>query len=72
MNEFEIIYWPECQELMEEEGFNENSTLIEPNESIGIGSCTYLVCKDWLDSLKQKKGTVKAARVLREIIEETE
>ena len=37
---------------MEEEDFDENATLIEPNDSMGIGSSTYLVDKEWLDSLE--------------------
>lgn len=51
MGDFAIITWPEIQELMDMEGFNENATLIEPNSHMGIDSCTYLVDKDWLESL---------------------
>lgn len=51
MNKYEIYGWPDVQELMEVEGFRENSTLIVPNENIGIGSSTYLVSVEWLKSI---------------------
>jgi len=54
MEDYEIIEWPDIQAFMELDGFEENSTLIEPNESMGIGSSTYLVKKEWLDSLKME------------------
>ena len=53
MENFEIIGWPEIQDYMELEDFEENSTLIVPNESIGIGSSTYLVDKEWLEELEE-------------------
>lgn len=52
MEDFDIIGWPDIQYYMNEEGFNENATLIEPNENMGIGSSTYLINKEWLKSLK--------------------
>lgn len=52
MEEYEIIGWPEIQAFMDLEGFDENSTLIEPNDNMGIGDSTYLIDKDWLESLK--------------------
>lgn len=52
MEDYEIIEWPDIQAFMELDGFKENSTLIEPNESMGIGSSTYLVKKEWLDFLE--------------------
>ncbi len=52
MEDYEIIGWPDIQAFMELDGFEENVTLIEPNESMGIGSSTYLVKKEWLDSLE--------------------
>ena len=55
MEDFEIIGWPEIQELMDSDGFSENTTLIEPNDNLGIGSSTYLVCKKWLESLGEEK-----------------
>ena len=52
MEDFDIIGWPDIQYYMDEEGFNENATLIEPNENMGIGSSTYLINKEWLKSLE--------------------
>ena len=54
MEDYEIIGWPEIQDLMDKEGFEDNATLIEPNDSMGIGSSTYLVDKEWLESLEEK------------------
>ena len=50
MEDFESVEWPEIQELMDKEGFEENATLISPNENLGIGSSTYLVNKEWINS----------------------
>lgn len=52
MDNYVIVDWPDIQDLMELEGFEENAALIEPNDSMGIGSCTYLISKEWLESLK--------------------
>lgn len=49
MEDYVIVEWPEIQEIMDKEGFEENSTLIDPNENMGIGSSTYLVNKEWLE-----------------------
>ncbi len=51
MEDYEIIGWPDIQDIMDKEGFDENATLIEPNDFMGIGSSTYLVNKEWLESL---------------------
>lgn len=51
MEEFEIIGWPDIQAFMDLDDFDKNTTLIEPNEYLGIGSSTYLVDKEWLNSL---------------------
>lgn len=48
MDRFEIIGWPEIQEIMDVEGFEENSASITPNDNLGIGISTYLVSKEWL------------------------
>lgn len=48
MEDYEIIGWPEIQYYMEFEDFRENSSLIEPNDNIGIDSSTYLISKEWL------------------------
>jgi len=55
MENFEIIGWPDIQDLMEEEDFDENATLIEPNGAMGIDSSTYLVDKEWLESLNEEE-----------------
>ena len=52
MEDYEIIGWPEIQELMDKEGFEDNATLIEPNDNMGIGSSTYLVDKEWLEYIE--------------------
>ena len=52
MEDFDIVGWPDIQYYMNKEGFDENATLIEPNENIGIGSSTYLISKEWLKSLE--------------------
>ena len=52
MEDYEIVGWPYIQELMDKEGFDENATLIEPNGAMGIDDCTYLVDKEWLESLE--------------------
>jgi hypothetical protein len=54
MEEYEIIEWPEIQFYMDKEGFEENATLITPNESMGIGSSTYLIKVEWLKSWEIK------------------
>lgn len=50
MEEYEIIEQPEIQYYMDKEGFEENATLITPNESMSIGSSTYLIKTEWLKS----------------------
>ena len=51
--EYEIIGWPDIQEYMEYDDFRENAALIEPNDNMGIGSSTYLVSKEWIESLSK-------------------
>ena len=53
MEDYEIIGWPDIQDIMDKEGFRFNATLIEPNDSMGIDSSTYLVSKAWLDSYEE-------------------
>lgn len=60
MEDYEIVGWPDIQDIMDEEGFKENATLIEPNDAMGIGSSTYLVDKEWLKYLEQ--GWLKALK----------
>ena len=52
MKDYEIIGWPDIQDIMDKEGFEDNATLINSNDNIGIGSSTYLVDKEWLESLE--------------------
>lgn len=52
MEDYEIIGWPEIQYYMELEGFGENSSLIMPNDNIGIDSSTYLVSTEWLEQIE--------------------
>ena len=52
MKDYEIIGWPDIQAYMELEGFEENSTLITPNNNMGIDSSTYLINKEWYDSVR--------------------
>ncbi|MCC8115093.1 MAG: hypothetical protein LIP03_14100 [Bacteroidales bacterium] len=50
MEKYVTITWPEIQELMEKEGFDENAHLI--NDETGLdrfGSCAYFVRLDWLN-----------------------
>ena len=54
MEDYVIIGWPKIQELMNEDDFDENSTLMEPNAAMGIDDCTYLVDKEWLESLNEE------------------
>ena len=54
MEDFEIIGWPDIQAFMELDGFDDNATLIEPNSNLGIDSSTYLVSKEWLESLSEE------------------
>ena len=49
MDEYTIIGWPEIQAFMELDCFEDNATLINENDSMGIGSSTYLVNVDWLN-----------------------
>lgn len=55
MEDFEIIGWPDIQAFMDCDGFDENATLIDPNPNLGIDSSTYLVSKEWLESLKEEE-----------------
>ena len=55
MDDYVIIGWPDIQDLMDLEDFDENATLIEPNSYMGIDSSTYLVDKEWLKSLEDEQ-----------------
>ena len=51
MEDFIIVGWPEIQNLMDLDGFDDNAALIEPNDNMGIDSSTYLINKEWFDTL---------------------
>ena len=55
MEYYEVIGWPDIQDIMELDGFEENAALIEPNDNMGIGSSTYLVNVEWLNSLEENE-----------------
>lgn len=51
MSYYVIVTWPESQELMEREGFEENCHLINDESGLDLyGSSAYFVDKDWLDA----------------------
>ena len=52
MEDYVIIGWSDIQAYMDLEGFEENSALITPNDNMGIGVSTYLVDKEWYNSLR--------------------
>ena len=59
MEDYEIVGWPDIQDIMDKEGFEDNATLITPNDSMGIGSSTYLVDKGWLYCLDISESEVE-------------
>lgn len=51
---YEIIQWPEIQDLMEKDGFRENAYLVNDEQGISeYGSSAYFVNKEWLDQSTQ-------------------
>jgi hypothetical protein len=54
-NDYTIVTWPESQEIMEWEGFTENSELISDDETLALyGSSSYRVYTDWLQTQWEK------------------
>ena len=50
---YEVVTWPECQELMDCGGWEDHSHLILDDRGMDkFGSSAYFVEKSWLDSLK--------------------
>ena len=48
---YDVVLWPDSQDLMELDGFDENSYLINDEEGLEMfGSSAYVVSKMWLDS----------------------
>lgn len=57
-NNYEIVCWPESQDLMCYEGFDENCELINSESGLDLyGSSAYYVSKEWLAEIE--KGNVK-------------
>jgi hypothetical protein len=53
-----IVCWPESQDLMMYEGFEENCELINSERGLDLyGSSAFYVNKEWLQEIK--KGNVK-------------
>ncbi len=49
---YEVVTWPEVQELMAIDGFRENSYLVNDEKGIeDFGSSAYFVSVDWLEEL---------------------
>ena len=54
-DQFEVVQWPETQNLMELEGFEENSILINSEPLLTeYGSSAYLVRSSWLNLLSMQ------------------
>ena len=54
-NLYVVVEWPDSQELVNEEGFEENCYLV--NDARGVeefGSCAYFVNKAWLDGINEQ------------------
>ena len=59
MEDYVIVGWPHIQDIMDEEDFEYNAALIKPNDSMGIGSSTYLVSKAWLNGNEEDLNMYK-------------
>lgn len=47
-----VVGWPESQDLMELEGFEDNSYLINDEQGISdFGYSAYFVSEDWLNTI---------------------
>lgn len=52
---YEIVCWPESQDLMEIEGYRRHSYLIDDDFGIDkYGSSAYVVEKEWFDNAQEK------------------
>lgn len=50
--EFIAVTWPSCQELMELDGFRENSYLINDEKGLDdFGSSAYFINKKWYEEM---------------------
>jgi len=51
---FQVVQWPEVQELFEYMGFKENSILINDGPLYSeYGDSAYLIRKSWLDAVSR-------------------
>ena len=49
---FEVVCWPESQMLMEVDGFEENSYLVNDDKGLlEFGSSAYFVNRKWLEEI---------------------
>lgn len=56
MDKYIVIQWPEIQDIMELEGFRDNSYLINDEKGLKeYGSSAYFVNTKWLDKFFEDK-----------------
>lgn len=49
-----VVSWPDSQALMDKEGFEDNSYLVNDEQGIeDFGSSAYFVDEEWLESLEE-------------------
>lgn len=52
MKRYVVITWPESQDLMDREGFEENCHLVNNDKGVDeYGSSAYFVDENWLNNL---------------------
>ena len=51
MGEYVLYRWPECQQFMDLEGFEEHSSLADCDL---FGPSAYFIEKEWIESLDEK------------------
>ena len=55
MSKYVVITWPDIQDYMDLDGFEENSYLVNDEQGIeDFGSSAYFVDEEWLDSLEDE------------------
>ena len=58
MSKYVIVCWPEIQYLFNEDGFEENSYLINDEQGLeDFGSSAYFVDEDWLNSIENDSNS---------------
>lgn len=61
-SKFVIVSWPDVQELMDEDGFEDNSCLINDDKFYEIyGDSAYFVNEDWLKYVDAKNESEQAS-----------